>query len=113
MKLVVFAFVLASCATMLGLNVSAQQMDSLFNNGGQKKDLKRFKNALVDRAFDPDSVKFRNLVWKNPIDKSGRQIVVLCGEVNSKNRMGGYIGFQKFYSDGEGSLVYSKAMWNL
>jgi DNA-directed RNA polymerase subunit E'/Rpb7 len=38
---------------------------------------------------DPDSAQFKSF-YKNK--SSG----VICGEVNSKNRMGGYVGFSKF-----------------
>lgn len=39
------------------------------------------------RLFDPDSAKFRNVTH-------GRGNV--CGEVNAKNKMGGYVGFKAF-----------------
>jgi hypothetical protein len=44
----------------------------------------RVRSALID----PDSAEFRDVVV-------GRTSA--CGEVNSRNRMGGYTGFQKFY----------------
>lgn len=45
---------------------------------------------------DPGSAQFRNLI----IGKTSA-----CGEVNSKNRMGGYTGFQKFYVS-QGKVVF-------
>ena len=43
--------------------------------------------VLRERLFDADSAKFRN------VQHSAR---MTCGEVNAKNKMGGYIGFKKF-----------------
>lgn len=55
----------------------------------------RLKNDLID----PESVKWENVrvfknarwFWDNP---------EVCGEFNSKNRMGGYSGFDTFYVKG-------------
>lgn len=46
---------------------------------------------------DPDSAQFR--------DERLTPAGVLCGEVNAKNSMGGYIGFRKYISIQEG-MVY-------
>lgn len=64
----------------------------------------RARKPVVAHLSDPDSAKFRN----DRIAKSG----YLCGEINAKNRMGGYIGFKKFiagtgernYIEGDGLL---------
>lgn len=45
--------------------------------------------AVRDRLFDPASAEFRNV-------RTGSRIDVWCGEVNSKNRMGGYVGWRAF-----------------
>ena len=56
------------------------------------------RKPVLQRLSDPDSAQFRNerLVtgW------SGWQVEssILCGEVNAKNRMGGYVGYVKFSS---------------
>ena len=49
------------------------------------------KENLLHRLKDPDSARFRNTFYK----KSGYNYT-LCGYVNSKNSMGGYVGFRKF-----------------
>ena len=60
-------------------------------------DLKRFKAEEEERfrseLVDPDSAKFR----KDEVSVL-RVIPVVCGEVNFKNRGGGYRGFQRFLS---------------
>lgn len=48
-----------------------------------------FAQALKDKFADPDSVRIRNVVH----DRSGYK---WCGEVNAQNRMGGYVGWQRF-----------------
>ena len=45
------------------------------------------KAAVLARLKDPDSAEFRNLNGS-------------CGEVNSKNSMGGYSGFERFVAIG-------------
>jgi hypothetical protein len=47
----------------------------------------RAKTAVTDELKDPESARFR-----------GVQIVrgSVCGEVNAKNSMGGYVGFKRF-----------------
>jgi hypothetical protein len=52
------------------------------------KPLKRAEQAIRDTLLDPDSAQFKNL--------SLRSNAEVCGEVNAKNRMGGYVGFRNF-----------------
>lgn len=51
------------------------------------------KNAIQALLIDPASAQFRGV----NIHSSKAGPVSVCGEVNAKNRMGGYNGFQKFY----------------
>lgn len=51
------------------------------------------KNLLLD----PKSAEFRNL----RVSHSD----YVCGEVNSKNRMGGYVGFVRFYAKSEEVVI--------
>jgi hypothetical protein len=48
------------------------------------------KSYIKANLTDPDSAQFRNIRLKD------RETV--CGEVNAKNRLGGFIGFTKFYA---------------
>lgn len=69
------------------------------------------KKAIAYSLIDPDSAKFREIfVAPNR--------AAVCGQVNAKNRMGGYTGFQRFmYSptkqgiDGDGSY-FVEARWD-
>ena len=47
------------------------------------------EEAVQLQLIDPNSADFRNVF----VSKSG----VVCGEVNSKNRLGGYVGFRAFF----------------
>ena len=49
----------------------------------------RMKAAVVRDFYDPGSAEFRS------IEKS---TIGYCGEVNAKNRIGGYVGFEKFHA---------------
>ena len=65
----------------------------------EKQSLEMFianaKAHAVEEFFDPDSAKFRNLVVRvNLVSKAPSRS--LCGEVNGKNRNGGYVGYRRF-----------------
>ena len=49
--------------------------------------------ALGQHLFDPESAQFRDLhvIVREDTEYS------LCGEINAKNRMGGFVGFHRFY----------------
>ena len=49
----------------------------------------RFQNLVKANLFDPGSAQFQN-IRLNPDGTA------LCGQVNAKNRMGGYVGFRQF-----------------
>lgn len=67
--------------------------------GCDQVELYRFESAAKDamraNMVDPDSAQFRELVIRH---RDGMRI--LCGEVNAKNRMGGYVGFRPFFIEG-------------
>lgn len=52
--------------------------------------------AVRAAMLDPESAQFRNV--RVVANRGGGKLV--CGEVNSKNRLGGYVGFQPFLVDG-------------
>ncbi len=49
------------------------------------------KIGVAAQLSDPGSATFRALSEKSPG-------TVYCGEVNAKNRMGGYVGYKKFFA---------------
>jgi hypothetical protein len=52
---------------------------------------------------DPDSALFRNVMH---FEKSGAG----CGEVNAKNRMGGYVGYTFFVAFPDGDVRFAESM---
>ena len=56
--------------------------------GCGKSDIDRAREAVAEQLTDPSSAQFRNERSK----KDGW----VCGEVNSKNAMGGYVGFKRY-----------------
>jgi hypothetical protein len=58
------------------------------------------EEAVKRLLIDPGSAQFRDVV-SYPNGAAERY----CGEVNAKNRMGGYVGFTKFYVDMNGPVV--------
>ncbi len=65
--------------------------------------LKRAKAAVKEQLNDADSAKFRNLKVRN-----GDKGKIVCGEVNAKNRFGGYVGFQHFIAIGNSAAVFDR-----
>ncbi len=49
------------------------------------------QDMIRSQLIDPGSAQFRNV--------QGRGDAAVCGEVNSKNRFGGYVGFRRFVVD--------------
>lgn len=71
------------------------------------------KRLAREQLIDPDSAQFRNMA----VSAKGN---IVCGEVNSKNRMGGYVGYQPFFvvqgkhfrfAPEENSLDFDKMTW--
>lgn len=56
-----------------------------------------WKSAVQELLVDPDSADFKKVVFVT--DVSGTPYS--CGEVNSKNRMGGYTGYKGFITAGD------------
>lgn len=46
-------------------------------------------NSIREALNDPESARFRRVA----LSPKGRAV---CGEVNAKNKMGGYVGFRRF-----------------
>ena len=55
------------------------------------------REAVKDRLKDPDSAKFKS-------EKINGTTV--CGEVNSKNSYGGYIGFKRYIVRNDGGVTF-------
>ncbi|MDD2468785.1 MAG: hypothetical protein PHI97_32830 [Desulfobulbus sp.] len=58
-------------------------------------------DAVKARIKNPSSAKFRNVHFH----RSSNGIPMTCGEVNSRDGLGDYDGFQKFISAGRSDLT--------
>jgi hypothetical protein len=82
----VLSFLVALTSSLLGCNriSSEERVHQIFIDGSD--------------LFDPHSAQFRNLLYrKSSIDERW------CGEINAKNRYGGYVGWKRFRVDIVGS----------
>ena len=66
------------------------------------------RTPLVSSLTDPQSVQFRN---ERAVTRAG----AICGEFNAKNKLGGYVGFRRFISDGKQYAVEGTTLsaWNI
>lgn len=55
------------------------------------------KEAATYNLIDPTSPLYRNIRGKYAKREDGTESIIFCGEVNAKNRMGGYTGYSPFY----------------
>lgn len=62
--------------------------------------IERGEDLVRQMMKDPDSAKFQNVFFAQS------EIPVTCGEVNSKNSFGAYIGYQRFLSAGRAELTF-------
>ena len=58
------------------------------------------KEGIKKRLKDPDSAKFRDVRFY-----SGGTTPVVCGQVNAKNALGGYSGFERFIASGDNESI--------
>lgn len=68
-------------------------------------DVNKAKQMVADEFADPDTVKFRRMFLSEFTSDKGVKTIRLCGEVNAKNRMGGYDGYRGFIVDETMALV--------
>lgn len=86
------------------------------DNGARRVSAENGMREYFNRILiDPTSVQFREVVTFIDVpgsklrpggSKSTPLVDVVCGQVNSKNRMGGYVGFKHFYWDSDSKKVY-------
>ncbi len=79
----------------LALLLGAAVLAGCGGGDGSKIDLAR--NAVKEKLNDPASAQFRNdRVTEAEAGIKAKGGFYVCGEVNAKNRMGGYTGFTQY-----------------
>ena len=56
----------------------------------------QIEGTVTHDFFDPSSAQFRNVRAVDLTLSNGTKVRRVCGEVNGKNQMGGYVGFNLF-----------------
>lgn len=88
--------------TACGLLVSVMLLSGCGSPGATA--IEQAKTLVVHDLLDPSSAQFRDLKFH---ERTG----AVCGELNAKNRMGGYTGFRRFYvKDGKAMLEPEKSL---
>lgn len=65
----------------------------LYAAGIFDQDTPDHQQAVMAQLVDPESARFRN-------ETQNEALNIYCGEVNSKNRMGGYVGWKRYIAYG-------------
>ena len=58
--------------------------------------LAEIRSEVTRDFFDPDAAQFRNVRAVDVTLENGSSERRVCGEVNGKNRLGGYVGYSMF-----------------
>ena len=69
----------------------------------QRSLMSTLRAVLVDRLKDPASAQFRREFLS--ASDGEPEVISLCGEVNSRNSYGGYVGFGGFIVTGERLVI--------
>lgn len=72
------------------------EQEAKSDKGLQNRIMGTWKSGLKDVLIDPDSANFKNIYFVI----AGNRTPFACGEVNSKNRLGGYTGYKHFITAG-------------
>jgi hypothetical protein len=75
-----------------------------FLAGCGKSRIEAAHDLVKDGLSDPDSALFKD--DREYAQKDGK--VVVCGRVNAKNRMGGYVGYRMYIVEDEKALVMNE-----
>jgi hypothetical protein len=83
------AYVREKAMNLIAVSIEVGKM--LAPNGPDSRLIEEMKGFLVKKLKDPDSALFRNIkVVSRPEGK------LVCGEMNAKNSLGGYVGYKPF-----------------
>lgn len=96
--------VLLLCYTLTTTAALAGQEDAYNKTRDVKKIawMDKGKAMVKVKLKDPGSAQFRSVYF----NRGAQNIPVTCGQVNSKNSLGAYGGFQRFVSGGRSDLTF-------
>lgn len=67
-------------------------------------EIRKARSLVSEELFDPTSPIYRNEVVASETMANGKKVLMVCGEVNAKNRMGAFVGFKQ-YTVAEGEFL--------
>lgn len=76
------------------------------------KDVAEVEEAVKYDLVEPNSARFRNIRAAVVVRQDGTSVRTVCGEVNSRNRMGGYSGAVPFSAELTPSGAISRGVDN-
>lgn len=88
---------LALVALLAGCNETRSNVSDGSDGNLQSADFEALSKAVLTGFFDPDSAQFASLHYLHKATGDDRSRI--CGWVNAKNRLGGYVGYQPFFYD--------------
>ncbi|MBI4791969.1 MAG: hypothetical protein HY789_04380 [Deltaproteobacteria bacterium] len=88
---------------MIAMTMSKVKEAELKAKAEEDTKIEVFQTKVRDKFNDPTSTQFR----KVKLVDGGKEI---CGELNTKNDRGGYVGFKPFAMTAEGNLIYLKTI---
>ncbi len=92
----VISFLIQACAT----KPTKQELDNAnYGLHPSESDIERiYKETVKQTLIDPESVQTRNIQEPKKFWRKSNDFLqaywIICGEVNAKNRLGGYTGFK-------------------
>lgn len=89
-------------AAMAAVLFTATVVQAQANENKEFAWMERGKDAVRSMLKDPGSAEFQEVYFRRGADG----IPMTCGQVNSKNSFGGYVGYQYFISAGKPDLTY-------
>lgn len=78
---------IALLAALVGVVAAKHLPDGLLRSLSASAPYEQYRSIVISGFADPNSAQFRN----EALSKEG----FYCGEVNAKNKMGGYVGFKR------------------
>lgn len=98
-----YRFIIAAASASLALTPAAAQAPAAMTATARQ--------IIAQRMVDPNSLQLRNTRIVKITSPQGKQVELLCGEYNAKNRMGGFTGYTTFaYEPAEMGGVLSLAL---
>lgn len=91
--LLVLPLTLAGCMDMADTLTPIVKSEPIALTNAKRADI---EGTILRGFFDPEAARFRNVRIADVTLKNGSQERRVCGEVNGKNRMGGYVGYEHF-----------------